>query len=82
VFITITIKMEAESKEELSTQYPSHVQQCRKFFDDLAKQGTFGEPEHSEIRYLIIGERWRTKGAALPEVDAPVQEHGTPDVGE
>jgi hypothetical protein len=69
VFVTVTVKMEAESEPELIEALGPQVVTCRQHFDSLKAEGIFGAPEQCEIRYLVIGGGWRnpTQEAAAQE---------------
>lgn len=74
MFITVTIRMEASSKDELTNVFAGHVKACKKHFEELKKEGVFGEPVDVAMRYLVVGGSYHP-----PEVaDESVQEHGTP----
>lgn len=72
MFITVTIKAEAESKGELIDTFGAQVRNLRKHCEALRKEGIFGPEDQCEVRYLIVGGKWRE----------PVEERisGTPDV--
>lgn len=65
MFLTLTIKHEADSKGELVETFPSKVAEVRNHFEELRKAGVLGPAEQVEIRHLIIGGQWR--GPATPE---------------
>lgn len=66
MYITVTLKMQAESQEELTNVFGSHVKACRAHFDELKANGIFGPADKVDLRYLIIGGSWRE------EPDVPV----------
>ncbi len=74
--LTITVRMQADSKEELINVFPSNVAIVRKHFDKQLADGLFGPPENVKMRYLVIGGGWAPP-AVIQESD--VQEHGTPE---
>jgi hypothetical protein len=59
MFVTITVKAEAESKGELIDTFGQQVNVLRKHFNELQKEGIFGPPDQCEVRYLVIGGQWR-----------------------
>jgi len=78
VFITVTIKMEADSRQELIDTFGSHVRQCQAHFEQLREEGAFGLPDKVEMRYLIIGGKWRAPKEQANDVSRP--DNGTPEV--
>lgn len=72
MFITVTIKAEAESKDELINSFAAKVASLRQHCDQLKVEGIFGSPDQCAVRYLVIGREFRE-----PET---VLERGVPDV--
>lgn len=72
MFVTITVKAEAESQDELAHTLGDTFQNLQIHFNELQKEGVFGPPEQVALRYLVIGNEWRGS--------AQKPEHGTPDV--
>jgi len=75
--LTITVKIEAETKQELVEHFGSQVAAVREHFDGMKEQGQFGDPNYVELRYLVIGGKWCGKvqpPAQQPE--EPVTEDG------
>jgi hypothetical protein len=72
MFVTITVKAEAESQNELANTLGDTFQNLRTHFDALKKEGVFGPPEQVDVRYLVAGREWREP--------AQEQAHGVPDV--
>jgi hypothetical protein len=70
MYATVTIKMEAQSKEELVNTFAMQVGLARDHFEGLKKEGVFGKPENVELRYLVIGGGWREESAE-PAGSAP-----------
>lgn len=75
MYLTVTIKAEATSHDELIDDFGGRVANLRQHCEELKKEGVFGPPDKCELRYLIIGGGWR-------ESERVAQEHGTPDVAE
>jgi hypothetical protein len=59
--VTITVKLQAQSKGELIDTFGDSVRKYCKHFDVLKKQGTFGMPDDVELRYLVVGGKWKPK---------------------
>lgn len=83
MFTTITVKLAAESKDELSV-FSGGVESAQEHFNMLRNEGIFGPPEQCEVRYLVEGEvrvKQNPKNNTVPDLpdgaDAP--EHGQPD---
>ena len=75
MFITITIKAQAESKEEAANTFGGDIKVIRAHFDKLLEQGVFGPPQQVQLRYLISGEL----AQPVQEPDQPVvQQSVTP----
>lgn len=64
MIITVTIKLTAESRDELINVFGSNVREFREHCEALRQGAVFGPPEKVELRYLIIGGEWRE----LPDV--------------
>ena len=85
--ITVTVKMEASTQAELIDTFGAQVKVCKDHFEMLKSEGVFGDQAEVDMRYLVIGGKWREARPQAPvvpiaEPEAAVQEHGTPDVGE
>lgn len=73
MFITVTVKAEAQSRLELIDEFAGKFQALKQHFEQLQKEGVFGPPELNELRFLVIG------GGFKPEQQQE-QVSGTPDV--
>ena len=67
MFVTVTIKAEAESKGELIDTFGAQVRTLRQHMDALREEGLFGPPEQTELRYLVVGGGWRENPAQQKE---------------
>lgn len=60
MYVTITVKAEAESEQELVEHLGDHVAVLRQHFDQLREEDAFGPKAHiAPVRYLVIGGSWR-----------------------
>lgn len=78
MILTITIRMEAESKGELIDTFGSSVGQVKDHFSALREGNVFGPPNKVELRFLIVGGEWRD----LPDVvttTVPNEQNPEPD---
>ncbi len=57
--VTITVKLQAQSKEELSSVFPGMVKKYHRYMESELAKGAFGAPADVELRFLVIGQSWR-----------------------
>lgn len=53
--VTVTVKAQAESADELQHYLGAQVAVLKEHFDALHTEGVFGDPAKCEVRYLVIG---------------------------
>lgn len=61
MLVTVTIRLNAESEQELTETFPAAVKKYVAATEKLRKKGTFGPAKSVEIRYLVIGGMWKSK---------------------
>ena len=56
--LTITVRIEAETKEELHEHLTAQVAAVREHFDGLHESGHLGEPTHVRLHYIVVGGKY------------------------
>lgn len=74
--VTLTVKLQAESKEELIQTFGSSVQHYRKHVEELRKGSVFGPADSVDVRFLVVGSEWRESepDIAVQHAQRPVLE--------
>lgn len=70
MYLTITIKAEADSQAELINHFASNFDLMRGAFEELKEQGILGPPDKVDLRFVIVGGGWREPVASAPQ--API----------
>jgi len=73
MFVTVTIRMQAEDRAELADGFVEHVEACKEHFETLREGDVFGPRAKVQMRYLVLG------GKGMPQ-QQQVVERGTPSL--
>ena len=80
MYITLTIKAEATSKNELLNTFASKFEQTRAQFTEFKKRGIFGPPANVDLRFMAIGGGFREVAPETQEQDSIENLTDKPDV--
>lgn len=55
MFVTVTIRFEAETRQELIDEFGAKIAIAREHFEELRKEGVFGDPALTALRFILHG---------------------------
>ena len=57
--VTLTVRLMAESKQELASTFPAQVKKYVEHMETLKAEGKFGAVKDVDIRCIVIGGMWK-----------------------